>query len=247
MLRRVLAVTSRAASARVAPAVVVRTAAVATTSSSSTSTVSPLAVPARKAVTFGAASLCKPAPDFTVSAARPDGTVGPVSLSDYKGKYVVLVFYPKSFTFVCPTEIISFSDRAQEFKDIGAEVLAASVDSENVQHAWTLTERKDGGLGKLNIPVLGDVSRDLSTKYGCLLDTGFTCRATYIIDGKGVLRHANFNDPPVGRSVDETLRLVQAFQYFDKNGEVCPANWKPGQPTMKPTYKDSRAFFAANK
>lgn len=105
------------------------------------------------------------------------------------------------------------------------------------------TDRKKGGLGAMNIPILSDVSRKVSTDYGALLEPGFTCRATYIIDDKGVLRHASFNDPPAGRSVDETLRLVQAYQFFDKNGEVCPANWKPGSATIKPSLAGSKEYF----
>jgi alkyl hydroperoxide reductase subunit AhpC len=174
----------------------------------------------------------KPAPEFTNSAVI-DGDFKTVSLSDYKGKYVVLFFYPLDFTFVCPTEIIAFSDRVKEFRDIGCEVLAASTDSQFSHLAWINTPRKQGGLGEMNIPVLADTNHKLSRDYGVLKeDEGIAFRGLFLIDPKGILRQITINDLPVGRSVDETLRLVQAFQFVDKHGEVCPANWKPGKDTI---------------
>uniref|UniRef100_A0A8W4FPY9 Peroxiredoxin-2 n=1 Tax=Sus scrofa TaxID=9823 RepID=A0A8W4FPY9_PIG len=161
------------------------------------------------------------------------------------GKYLVLFFYPLDFTFVCPTEIIAFSDRAEEFHQLGCEVLGVSVDSQFTHLAWINTPRKEGGLGPLKIPLLADVTRNLSLDYGVLKeDEGIAYRGLFIIDGKGVLRQITVNDLPVGRSVDEALRLVQAFQYTDEHGEVCPAGWKPGSDTIKPNVDDSKEYFS---
>lgn len=187
----------------------------------------------------------KPAPDFNVEAVV-DGAFKKVSLADYKGKYLILFFYPLDFTFVCPTEIISFSDRVEEFRTIGCEVVAASTDSEFSHLAWINTPRKQGGLGKMNIPILADKTKDISKRYGVLKeDEGIAFRGLFIIDGKGILRQITINDLPVGRSVDETLRLVQAFQFTDQHGEVCPANWKPGKKTMKAEPTGSKEYFEA--
>ena len=159
-----------------------------------------------------------------------------INLHDFKGKYLVLFFYPLDFTFVCPTEIVQFSDRAKEFRDIGCEVVGASVDSVFSHMEYTKKDRKKGGLGKMDIPLLADVTKELAKAYGCLCDVGddkgVTYRATYIIDKNQILRHYTISDLPVGRSVDEVLRLVKAFQYTDEYGEVCPSGWKPGAPTM---------------
>lgn len=166
-----------------------------------------------------------------------------VKLSDYKGKYVVLFFYPLDFTFVCPTEIIAFSNKAKEFRNIGVEVLACSIDSKFSHMEYSLKPRKEGGLGGLDIPLLSDVTKKIATDYGCLIqegdDEGVAFRATYIIDPKGIVRHVSINDLPVGRNPDEYLRLVKAFQYTDVHGEVCPANWQPGQKTMIPDPKQN--------
>jgi len=159
-------------------------------------------------------------------------------------KYLVFFFYPLDFTFVCPTEIIAFSDRANEFRAINTEVVGVSVDSQFTHLAWIKTPRKDGGLGPLNIPLLSDLTHKISRDYGVFLeDAGHTLRGLFIIDGKGTLRQITMNDLPVGRSVDETLRLVQAFQYTDQHGEVCPAGWKPGADTIIPDPNDKLKYF----
>ncbi|CAJ0928441.1 unnamed protein product [Ranitomeya imitator] len=161
------------------------------------------------------------------------------------GKYVVLFFYPLDFTFVCPTEIIAFSEHAEEFRKIGCEVIGASVDSHFSHLAWTNIPRKDGGLGPMNIPLLSDLKRTISKDYGVLKEEdGVAYRGLFIIDNKGILRQITINDLPVGRCVDEVLRLVQAFQFTDKHGEVCPAGWKPGSRTIKPSVKDSKEYFS---
>ena len=186
----------------------------------------------------------KPAPEFS-GVAVIDGAFKDVKLSDYKGKYVVLFFYPLDFTFVCPTEIIAFSERAAEFNAINTEVIAASTDSHFSHLAWTNLSRKEGGLGQMKIPLLSDKNTKISRTYGVYRESdGITLRGLFIIDDKGILRQITINDLPVGRSVDEILRLVKAFQFTDQHGEVCPANWKPGSDTIKPNPKDSKEFFA---
>lgn len=188
--------------------------------------------------------LQKPAPDFKGTAVV-DGQFEEISLSKYKGKYLVLFFYPLDFTFVCPTEIIAFSDRAEEFRKIGCEVVAASCDSHFSHLAWINTPRREGGLGTMNIPLLADKSGAIARAYGVYKeDDGIPFRGLFIIDDKQNLRQITVNDLPVGRSVDETLRLVQAFQYTDTHGEVCPAGWKPGDRTMKPDPKQSKEYFS---
>ena len=185
----------------------------------------------------------KPAPNFKCVAVV-DGAFKEISLADYKGKYLVLFFYPLDFTFVCPTEIIGFSDRVEEFRSIGCEVVACSIDSEFSHLAWINTPRKQGGLGKMNIPIIADKTKDIAKRYGVLKEEdGIAFRGLFIIDEHGNLRQITINDLPVGRSVDETLRLVQAFQFTDKHGEVCPANWKPGKKTMKADPNQSKEYF----
>lgn len=191
----------------------------------------------------GVAQVTKLAPDFSAEAVMPNGEFGTIKLSEYRGKYVVLFFYPLDFTFVCPTEIIDFSDSNKEFKKLNCEVLAASIDSKYCHLAWTKVPRKDGGVGALEIPLIADITRSISEDYGVLMDSGFDLRGLFIIDDKGIIRHATLNDPPVGRSVSEVLRLVNAYQHTDKYGEVCPSGWQPGGKTIKPNPKGAMEFF----
>lgn len=178
------------------------------------------------------AAVQKPAPMWKAKAIE-NGAIKEVALSNYAGKYVVMLFYPLDFTFVCPTEIIAFSDRAAEFEKLGAQVLAVSVDSAFSHLAWTKTERKKGGLGEMKIPLVADITKEISRDYGVLIESeGIALRGLFIIDDKGIVRSMTVNDLPVGRSVDETLRVVEAFQYADKNGEVVPCNWTPGKATI---------------
>ena len=191
----------------------------------------------------------KQAPHFKAEALMPDGSFKEVSLADYKGKYLVLFFYPLDFTFVCPTEIAQFSDRYEEFKKIGCEVVACSVDSKFSHLAWTKQDRKAGGLGKMEIPILADITKQIAADYGTLIldgdAQGVALRGLFIIDKTGTLRQSTINDLPVGRNVDETLRLVQAFQYNEEHGEVVPCGWTPGKKTMKADPKGSLEFFEA--
>lgn len=182
----------------------------------------------------------KPAPGF-VAPAWYNGDFVDIDLKSYHGKYVVLFFYPLDFTFVCPTEIIAFNNKAKEFREIGCELIAVSVDSKFSHMEYTLKSRKEGGLGPMDIPLVSDLNKTISADYGCLCDVGgdvgVSYRATYIIDRNGIVRHSSINDLPVGRNPDEYLRLVKAFQYVDVHGEVCPANWQPGNKTMIPDPK----------
>eukprot|EP01135_Chromosphaera_perkinsii_P004210 Nk52_evm29s271 gene=Nk52_evmTU29s271 len=186
----------------------------------------------------------KPAPQFEADAVV-NGEFKKIKLSDYKGKYVVLFFYPLDFTFVCPTEIIAFSEAAEQFRKLNVEVIGCSIDSKFTHLAWTKTPRKEGGLGPMNIPLVSDLTHQISRDYGVLIEEeGIALRGLFIIDDKGILRQITINDLPVGRSVDETLRLIQAFQFTDENGEVCPANWKPGKATMVPEPEKSKKYFS---
>jgi len=185
------------------------------------------------------------APDFKAQAVLADGSFKEIDLAAYRGKYVVLFFYPLDFTFVCPTEIIAFSDRAAEFEQLNVQLLGVSVDSQFSHLAWRNTPRTDGGLGQINYPLVADLNKQIAQSYGVLLAGGIALRGLFLIDKNGVIRHEVINDLPLGRSVDEALRMVKALQYFERNGEVCPADWKEGARTIKPTVKDSKSFFNA--
>ncbi len=187
------------------------------------------------------------APDFALEGVL-NGRFATYRLSDYKGKWVVLFFYPLDFTFVCPTEILAFSDRLGEFKKLGAEVLGASVDSKFSHLAWTEKPREQGGIKSLAYPLLEDLGKELAEEYGVLDEKGrVALRGLYIIDPDGVVQHATINNTSVGRSVDETLRVLQAFQYVKEHGEVCPADWKPGTKSMKADWEKSKEYFSAPK
>lgn len=187
----------------------------------------------------------KPAPDFSAPAVV-DGDISSISLADYKGKYVVLFFYPKDFTFVCPTEIIAFSDRAKDFEAVNTQLIAASTDTEEVHLAWLKTPRSRGGLGHLNIPILADTTKDIAARYGVLIeDLGIALRGLFIINPEGVIEQITINSLPIGRNVDEALRLVQAIQFVAEHGEVCPANWTPGAATMKAHHTESLDYFGS--
>jgi alkyl hydroperoxide reductase subunit AhpC len=183
------------------------------------------------------------APSFKCQAVMPDGTFKEVSLEDYRGQYVVLFFYPLDFTFVCPTEIIAFSDAEAEFKERGVQLLSCSIDSHFTHLAWRQRSRQEGGLGEIRYPMLADLNRKIGEDYGVLTAGGVALRGLFLIDKQGIVRHQVVNDLPLGRSVDEALRMVDALQYFEKNGEVCPANWKQGELSIKPDPVKSREYF----
>ena len=187
----------------------------------------------------------KEAPEFKAQAVMPDGSFKEVSLSDYRGQYTVLFFYPLDFTFVCPTEIIAFSDRVKEFEALGVQLLGVSIDSHFSHLAWRNTPRAQGGIGQIDYPLVADLNKDIARDYDVLLPGGIALRGLFLIDKDGVVRHQVVNDLPLGRSVDETLRMVQALQYFETNGEVCPADWKEGSRTIKADPENSKEFFEA--
>jgi len=188
-----------------------------------------------------------PAPDFEAEAVFDQEFIN-VKLSDYIGKkYVILLFYPLDFTFVCPTEITAFSDRFAEFDELNTQVLGISVDSVFSHLSWVQTERKSGGLGDLKYPLVSDITKSISKDFGVLIpDQGVALRGLFIIDKEGVIQHSTINNLAIGRDVSETKRTLQALQYVQDNpDEVCPAGWKPGERSMKPDPKLSKDYFAA--
>ena len=187
----------------------------------------------------------KQAPDFTAEAVLKDGSFAKLSLSQFKGKYVLLFFYPLDFTFVCPTEIIAFSERAKDFNDLGVEVIGVSVDSHFSHLAWRNIPRDQGGIGPIQYSLVADLDKQISRNYDVLVGDAVALRGLFLIDKDGIVRHQVVNDLPLGRSVDEALRMVQALQFFEKNGEVCPADWKEGKRTIKPGVNESKEFFGA--
>jgi alkyl hydroperoxide reductase subunit AhpC len=186
----------------------------------------------------------KPAPDFRAQAVMPDGSFKELTLSEYRGKYVLLFFYPLDFTFVCPTEIIAFSDRVDDFAERQVQVLGCSIDSQFSHLAWRNTPRSKGGIGEILYPILADLNKQISHDYDVLLDGGIALRGLFLIDKQGTVRHQVVNDLPLGRNVDEALRMIDALQHFEKHGEVCPANWSQGKATIKPNPAGSQDFFS---
>ncbi len=186
------------------------------------------------------------APDFAAQAVMPDGSFQELKLSDNKGKWTVLFFYPLDFTFVCPTEILAFSDRVADFKAINADIVGVSVDSHFTHLAWTSTPRKEGGIQGLEYPLVADLNKSICRDYDVLIeDAGIALRGLFIIDPEGVVRAQTVHDLPVGRNVDEVLRVIKAFQFVEEHGEVCPANWNEGDKTMKPDTDGSKEYFTA--
>ena len=192
------------------------------------------------------ALVAKPAPDFTAQAVMPDGSFKEIKLSDYKGKYVILFFYPLDFTFVCPTEIIAFSAKMDEFKKKNTEVLGVSIDSHFSHLAWRNTDRKQGGLGDIAYPLVADVNKKITYDYGVMHEAGIAFRGLFLIDKDGVVQHQLINNLPLGRNIDEALRMVDALQFHENNGEVCPANWSEGADGMKADPKGSKEYFEKN-
>ena len=185
------------------------------------------------------------APDFSATAVV-DQEFKDITLSQFKGKYVVLFFYPLDFTFVCPTEITAFSDRYSDFSSKNTEVLGVSVDSKFTHLAWIQTPRNEGGIGDINYPLVSDLKREICQSYNVLNDDGEADRGLFIINPNGVIMHSTINKAPVGRNIDETLRILQAYQYVESHpDEVCPAGWTPGDKTMKEDPKGSKEYFSA--
>ena len=188
----------------------------------------------------------KTAPDFSEDAVS-NGEFKKVSLSDYDGKWKVVFFYPLDFTFVCPTEITAFSDAVEKFRELNCEVMAVSTDSKFSHLAWTKQSRNDGGIGDVKFPILADFNKKVSRDYGVLVEeAGVALRGLFILDDKNVIQHSTINNLSVGRNVEETLRLVEAYQFTAKSGEVCPANWSKGKDSMVPGPEKSKAWFKKN-
>ncbi|NCO35307.1 MAG: alkyl hydroperoxide reductase [Armatimonadetes bacterium CG2_30_59_28] len=174
------------------------------------------------------------APDFTAAAVMPDGTIkGDFKLSDLRGKHVVLFFWPLDFTFVCPTEIIAHDKRLEAFKERGVEVVGVSIDSQFTHFAWKGTPVNKGGIGDVQFPMVADVNHSITQAYGVEHPNGVALRASFLIDKDGIVQHQVVNNLPLGRNVDEMLRLVDALQFTEEHGEVCPAGWQKGQDGMK--------------
>jgi len=191
-----------------------------------------------------AAFVTLPAPDFSATALVNGQFVDNFTLSQFQGKKVVLFFYPLDFTFVCPTEILAFSDAIAEFKERNTVVLGVSVDSHFSHLAWANTERKEGGIKGVSFPLVSDLNKTIAADYGVLLPGGVALRGLFIVNEKGVLKHITVNDLGLGRNVEEVLRVLDAVDFSEKYGEVCPANWHKGDKAMKPTADGLKAYVA---
>ncbi len=186
----------------------------------------------------------RPAPDFKTKAVKNNLIIENFSLSYYRGKYIVLFFYPLDFTFVCPTELHAFQDSLAEFEKRQAQVLACSVDSCYAHHAWLNTPKIKGGIEGITYPLISDLNKTIASDYGVLHPSeGIAYRGLFLIDREGLVRHQLVNDLPLGRSVEETLRTLDALIYFETHGEVCPANWKIGKSTLLPTAEGVEKYF----
>lgn len=190
----------------------------------------------------------RPAPDFTAAAVMPDNTINEnFKLSDLKGKYVVLFFYPLDFTFVCPSEIIAHHHRVAEFKKRGVEVVGVSIDSQFTHLAWRNTAVDKGGIGQIDFPLVADIQHSIAKAYDVEHpEAGVALRGSFLIDKEGIVRHQVVNDLPLGREVDEMLRMVDALQFTEEHGEVCPAGWRKGEAGMKPDAAGVADYLAKN-
>ncbi|PLX73880.1 MAG: peroxidase [Desulfuromonas sp.] len=189
----------------------------------------------------------KEAPDFTAAAVLADGTIKTdFSLSDFKGKYVVLFFYPLDFTFVCPTELIAFSKRIKEFEDRDVQVIGCSIDSQFTHVAWRNTPVDEGGIGAVAYPLVADVKHEICQAYDVEFgEAGVAFRGSFLIDKEGIVHHQVVNNLPLGRNVDEMLRMIDALQFTEKYGEVCPAGWNKGDQAMKPDAEGVSSYLKA--
>ena len=187
------------------------------------------------------------APDFAAEAVMPDNTFSEIKLSSFKGKFVVLFFYPLDFTFVCPSEILAFNKKLDDFKTRNCEVIGVSVDSKFTHLAWKNTPVENGGIGDIQYPLVQDLNKSIARSYGILFNDAVALRGLFLVDTRGIVRHAVINDLPLGRSVGEALRMVDALQFVETHGDqVCPADWQEGEEAMKPT-AEGVATYLANK
>ncbi|MBG6600632.1 peroxiredoxin [Pseudomonas aeruginosa] len=189
----------------------------------------------------------KQAPDFTAAAVLGDGSiVDAFQLSSLRGKYVVLFFWPLDFTFVCPSEIIAHNNRMDKFRELGVEVVGVSIDSQFTHHAWRSTPVEKGGIGAVEFTMVADVKHEITRAYGIEHEDGVALRASFLIDRAGVVQHQVVNNLPLGREVDEMVRLVEALQFPEEHGEVCPAGWRKGQKGMKASAEGVASYLAEN-
>lgn len=190
----------------------------------------------------------KKAPDFTAAAVMGNNQINDkFNLHTFlKGKIGVLFFYPLDFTFVCPSEIIAFDHRLKEFKDLGAEVIGVSVDSHFSHIAWKNTPIDKGGIGQVQYPLVADLTKNIARDYDVLINEAVALRGTFLIDQEGIVRHQVINDLPLGRNVDEAIRMVDALKFFQAHGEVCPAGWNKGKKGMKPSAEGVAEYLAGN-
>lgn len=187
------------------------------------------------------------APDFTAPAVMPDGTIEErFNLSSLRGSYVVLFFWPLDFTFVCPTEIVAHDRRLAQFREHGVQVVGVSIDSQFTHFAWRNTPMAEGGIGPVQFPMVADVKHEITRAYGIEHPDGVALRASFLIDKEGVVQHQVVNNLPLGRDVDEMLRVVDALQFFEQHGEVCPAGWHKGDAGMKPTAEGVSDYLATH-
>ena len=185
----------------------------------------------------------KNAPDFKATAVV-NGDFKEISLSDYRGKNVLLFFYPLDFTFVCPTELHAFQEKADAFKKLNTEVIGCSIDSQFSHLAWLNTPKSDGGIEGVKYPLVADINKTIARDYDVLVSgEGIAYRGAFLIDKNGLVRHQTVNDLPLGRNIDEFLRLIEALAFHDEHGEVCPANWKRGDKAMKPDQSGLKSYF----
>jgi peroxiredoxin (alkyl hydroperoxide reductase subunit C) len=190
--------------------------------------------------------VAKPAPEFTATAVMPDNSFNETfSLSDYRGKYVVLFFWPLDFTFVCPSELIAFDHRLEQFKKKNVQVIGCSIDSHFTHLAWKNTPVKNGGIGNVQYPMVADLSKSIARDYDVLVDDAVALRGSFLIDRSVVVRHQVVNDLPLGRNIDEMLRMVDALQFTEEHGEVCPAGWSEGKKGMDASPEGVAAYLAA--
>ena len=184
------------------------------------------------------------APEFSATAVMPDSSFETIKLSNYRGKYLVLFFYPLDFTFVCPSEILGFDKKVEAFRKKDCELLGVSVDSQFTHLAWRDTEVRQGGIGNIRYPLVSDLTKEIARAYGVLHNDSVALRGLFLIDREGVVRHALVNDLPLGRSVDEALRMLDALKHTEEHAEVCPANWSEGEEAMKPTREGVASYLA---
>lgn len=186
----------------------------------------------------------KEAPEFEAQAVMPDNSFATVALSSLRGKYVLIFFYPLDFTFVCPSEILAFNRQVEALRKRNCALLGISVDSIYTHLAWKNTPVNEGGIGNIRFPLVSDMAKNISRDYGVLLEEGVSLRGLFLVDREGIVRHQLINDLPLGRDVDEAIRMIDALQFTEKHGEVCPANWHPGEDAMKPTPEGVAEYLA---